>query len=105
MATRTDPEYTAVNLYTVYMKAMKLRQSPADQKHNEFVSTLQTIHDQLTNLLEDPLFIDSIHGEQEVGLDQTLELIDNIIARINPVDTSSEAAEMDRLELSAVDAD
>lgn len=104
MATRTDREYTAVNLYTVYLKAMKLR-SPADQKQTEFVELLQGIYDQLYNLLEDPLFIDSIHGEQEVGLDQTLELIDNIIARINPIDTSSEAAEQDRLALSAVDAD
>ena len=105
MAIRTDREYTAVNLYTVYIKAMKLRQSPADQKQTEFVEVLQSIYDQLYNLLEDPLFIDSIHGEQEVGLDQTLELIDNIIARINPIDTSSEAAEIDRLALSAVDAD
>jgi hypothetical protein len=40
-----------------------------------------------------------------MGLDLSLELIDNIIARIDPKDTSSQAELMDRLELTAVDAD
>lgn len=84
---------------------MKMRQTPADQKQNQFIEVLQSVHTQLTNLLEDPLFIDSIHGEQEMGLDLALELIDNIIARIDPKDTSSQAELMDRLELTAVDAD
>ena len=95
----------SVNLYTVYVNAMKMRQTPADQKQNQFIEVLQSVHTQLTNLLEDPLFIDSIHGEQEMGLDLALELIDNIIARIDPKDTSSQAELMDRLELTAVDAD
>ncbi len=97
--------YTAVNLHTVYVRTMKMRQSPADQKQNQFIEALQSVHTKLTNLLEDPLFIDSIHGEQEMGLDLALELIDNIIARIDPKDTSSQAELMDRLELTAVDAD
>jgi hypothetical protein len=84
---------------------MKMRQTPADQKQNQFIEVLQSVHTQLTNLLEDPLFIDSIHGEQEMGLDLSLELIDNIIARIDPKDNSFQAELMDRLELTAVDAD
>jgi hypothetical protein len=84
---------------------MKMRQTPADQKHNQFIEVLQNVYSQLTNLLEDPLFIDSIHGEQEMGLDLSLELIDNIIARIDPKDNSSQVELMDRLELTAVDAD
>jgi len=84
---------------------MKMRQTPADQKQNEFIEVLRSVHAQLTNLLEDPFFIDSIHGEQEMGLDLALELIDNIIARIDPKDNSSQVELMDRLELTAVDAD
>ena len=95
----------SVNLYTVYVNAMKMRQTPADQKQNQFIEVLQSVHTQLTNLLEDPLFIDSIHGEQEMGLDLALELIDNIIARIDPKDITSQVELMDRLELTAVDAD
>lgn len=94
-----------MNLYTVYVKAMKMRQTPADQKHNEFIEVLQSVHTKLTNLLEDPLFIDSIHGEQEMGLDLALELIDNIIARIDPKDNTAHMEFLDRLELTAVDAD
>lgn len=84
---------------------MKMRQSPADQKQNQFIEVLQNVHSKLTNLLEDPLFIDSIHGEQEMGLDHTLELIDNIIARIDPKDNTSQVNLMDQLERTAVDID
>ena len=84
---------------------MKMRQTPADQKQNQFIEVLQSVHTQLTNLLEDPLFIDSIHGEQEMGLDLALELIDNIIARIDPKDNTAHMEFLDRLELTAVDAD
>ena len=82
-----------------------MRQSPADQKQEQFIEVLRNVHATLTNLLEDPFFIDSIHGEQEMGLDLSLELIDNIIARIDPKDHSAQAELMDRLELTAVDAD
>lgn len=84
---------------------MKMRQTPADQKQNQFVEVLQNVHSELTNLLEDPLFIDSIHGEQEMGLDLALELIDNIISRIDPKDNSSHVELLNRLELTAVDAE
>lgn len=94
-----------MNLYTVYVRAMKMRQSPADQKQEQFAAVLQNVHAQLTNLLEDPFFIDSIHGEQEMGLDLALELIDNIITRINPKDTTVHSELLDRLELTAVDAE
>lgn len=95
--------YTAVNLYTVAIKTMKTRQNPADLKQNEFVDTLTKIHREITNLLEDPLFIDSIHGEQEMGLDLTLELIENIIDRIRPQDTAAFEELMSGLDRTAVD--
>jgi len=94
-----------MNLHTVYIRTMKMRQSPADQKQEEFIAVLRNVHSQLTNLLEDPFFIDSIHGEQEMGLDLALELMDNIIARMDPKDTTVHAALLDQLELTAVDAE
>ena len=93
-----------MNLYTFAVQTMKMRQSPADQKHNEFVAKLVNIHNEITHLLEDPLFIDSIHGEQEAGLDLTLELIDNIVDRIRPQDTSAFEELMAGLDRTAVDA-
>ena len=94
-----------MNLYSAYVKTMKIRQSPADQKQLEFIEVLFNVKSTLANLLEDPLFIDSIHGEQEMGLDLALDLIDNIIARIDPKDTQPQADLMDRLELTAVDTE
>ena len=82
---------------------MKMRQSPADQKQCEFVEKLSNIYSEITHLLEDPLFIDSIHGEQEAGLDLSLELIDNIIQRITPQDTTAFEELMVGLNRTAVD--
>ena len=84
---------------------MKMRQTPADQKHEEFVAKLSNIHNEITHLLEDPLFIDSIHGEQEAGLDLTLELLDNIMDRIRPQDTSVYEEVMMNLDRTAVDTE
>ena len=95
--------YTAMNLHTFAIKTMKMRQNPADLKQNEFIDTLTKIHREVTNLLEDPLFIDSIHGEQEMGLDLTLELIDNIIDRIRPQDMAAFEELMSGLDRTAVD--
>lgn len=92
-----------MNLYTLAVQHMKMRQSPADQKQHEFVEKLFSIHREIQNLLEDPLFIDSIHGEQEAGLDLSLELIDNIIERIRPQDTSAFEELMVGLDRTAVD--
>ena len=40
-----------------------------------------------------------------MGLDLALDLMDNIIARIDPKDTQPQADLMDRLELTAVDTE
>ena len=93
-----------MNLYTYFVKVMKLR-SPADAKQEEFICTLNKIHNELANLLEDPLFIDAIHGEQEVAFDQALELIDLTVQRLTPGLSENQTNQFDLLELSAVDAD
>lgn len=83
---------------------MKTRQSPVDQKQQKFVEALHDVHSKITNLLEDPFFIDSIHGEQEMGLDLALDLIDNIITRIDIKDVKPQVDLMEQLERTAVDA-
>jgi len=38
----------------------------------------------IDDLREDPLFIDNIHGEQELSLDQTIELLNGIRVQFEP---------------------
>jgi len=40
--------------------------------------------------MEDPLFIDGIHGEQELSLDQALELIKGIKDQFKPLNPEPE---------------
>ena len=46
--------------------------------HKGVVKRLDSILKDVEILMEDPLFIDGIHGEQELSLDQALELIKGI---------------------------
>jgi len=85
------------------MKTMKLRDTDIDKKHCAFIDTLNKIHNELSNLLEDPLFLDSIHGEQEASLDLTLELIETIVHRLTPAEVEQDPYLLARLELDAVD--
>ena len=54
-----------------------MKASKADQ-YKAIVSTLDAILKDIDGLLQDPLFIDNIHGEQELSLDQSIELFKNI---------------------------
>ena len=82
---------------------MKLRDTNIDKKHCAFIDTLNKIHNELSNLLEDPLFLDSIHGEQEASLDLTLELIETIVHRLTPAEVEQDQYLLSRLQLDAVD--
>lgn len=82
---------------------MKLRDTNIDKKYCTFIDTLNKIHNELSNLLEDPLFLDSIHGEQEAGLDLTLELIETIVQRLTPAEVEKDQYLLSRFELDAVD--
>ena len=83
---------------------MKLRDTDIDTKHCAFIDTLNKIHNELSNLLEDPLFLDSIHGEQEVFLDLTLELLETIVHRLTPAKPEQDKYLLSQLESTAVDA-
>jgi hypothetical protein len=82
IANQNDPSYTAVNLYTYAVKTMA---SDSLDKHCEkILERLETIITMLEDLLEDPIFLDHIHGEQEMSLDLALEVLDGIAAKFEP---------------------
>lgn len=55
-----------------------------DHHYQSIVAKLSSILDTLDDLIEDPLFLDNIHGEEEMSLDLTMELIDSILAKFEP---------------------
>jgi len=59
-----------MNLHTIFV--MKLKEKTDLKKHHA------TVLKKLDGLLKDPIFIDTIHGEQELSLDQTIELFNGI---------------------------
>ena len=58
--------------------------------HAEIVTKVDSILQTIEGLMEDPLFIDGIHGEQELSLDQTLELIKSIKEQFIPLKVAPE---------------
>ena len=75
-----------MNLHTVSINAMKSSES-FEKRYEAISAQLHTVLNKLDDLLEDPLFIDNIHGEQEIALDQATELIEAIIIRFEPTTT------------------
>jgi hypothetical protein len=69
--------------------------------HKSVVNKLDSILISLDILMEDPLFINNIHGEQELSLDQTVELFKAIKEQFIPLnvtpklDPLHEAGEID----------
>ena len=55
------------------------------KSHQEVVKKLVSIINNVEILQEDPIFIDGIHGEQELSLDQTLELLKAIKEQFIPL--------------------
>ena len=77
------------NLYNYILTAMK--QSKDIVKHHQsVVKRLTSILNNLEILQEDPIFIDGIHGEQELSLDQALELLKAIKEQFIPLKAEPE---------------
>jgi signal transduction histidine kinase len=55
-----------------------------ETRYHEILNKLTVIINYLEELGEDPIFIDTIHGEQEMGLDLTLELLETIKSQFEP---------------------
>ena len=55
---------------------MKLKEKTDIKKHqSNILKKVDIVLKHIDELREDPLFIDKIHGEQELSLDQTIELL------------------------------
>ena len=57
---------------------------PIDRHYANIVNQLTLISTHLEELLEDPLFIDHIHGEQEMNLDFALEQLEVVRTLFEP---------------------
>ena len=71
------------NLYTFMIVEMK-KKVPLVTHHKGVIKKLDTVLKTIEDLLEDPLFIANIHGEQELNLDQSIELFKGIKAQFEP---------------------
>jgi len=78
-----------MNLYTFMI--MKIKQETDLVKHHASIcKKIDGMLKTLDGLREDPLFIDNIHGEQELNLDQTIELFQGIKANFLPKNVKSD---------------
>ena len=63
-----------MNLHTFMI--MKLKEKTDVKKHHaNILRKVDTVLKHIDDVREDPLFIEQIHGEQELSLDQTIELL------------------------------
>jgi len=72
-----------MNLHTYALRKMK-EDCSVERRFESIVQTLETAYRCLEDLMDDPIFLDTIHGEQELAMDQALELIDNIKYNFEP---------------------
>ena len=77
------------NLYTYMITTMQQNKDKV-KSHQAVVKKLISIINNVEILQEDPIFIDGIHGEQELSLDQTLELIKAIKEQFIPLKVAPE---------------
>ena len=78
------------NLHTYAVRSMVKTES-LDKRYEVIVDKLNLILNTLEDLIENPIFLDTIHGEQELALDLTLELIDQITSQFQPKSTVEES--------------
>ncbi len=57
---------------------------PKESHYEKIVETVDSMLRDIDELMEDPLFINNIHGEQELSLDQAIELLSNIRVQFLP---------------------
>ena len=72
-----------MNIHTYFV--MKLKEKTDLKKHHaSILKKLDSVLTTIDGLREDHMFIDSIHGEQELSLDQTIELFNGIRTHFLP---------------------
>jgi hypothetical protein len=79
----SEGSYTAMNLYTFTLRTMAASES-IEKRFETILEKINSIIYTLDDLLEDPIFLDTIHGEEELSLDLTLEVLDGIASKFEP---------------------
>ena len=70
-----------MNIHTYMLSTLEKSKA---KHYEEIVYTVDSMLRDIDELMEDPLFIDNIHGEQELSLDQAVELFNNIRVQFLP---------------------
>mgnify|MGYP003113977768 CR=1 FL=1 len=78
-----------MNLHTAMIMAIK-EKTDIKKHHATILKKLDGIMKTIDGLREDPLFINQIHGEQELNLDQSIELFNGIRSKFIPPDAPPE---------------
>lgn len=74
-----------------------------DKHFQDIIDKLSTVIGTLEDLIENPIFLDTIHGEEELGLDLAMELLDQIYVKFAPEE--AEVVVDPRFEAESFDAD
>jgi hypothetical protein len=72
-----------MNLYTHAIRTMS--KDAVDKKTKAIFKSLSDVISVIDDLLEEPIFLDTIDGEQELALDWTLEMLVKIQSKFEPL--------------------
>ena len=68
----------------VHSYMLSILENTKESHYEKIVETVDSMLRDIDELMEDPLFINNIHGEQELSLDQAIELLSNIRVQFLP---------------------
>jgi len=68
----------------VHSYMLSILETTKESHYEKIVETVDSMLRDIDWLMEDPLFIDNIHGEQELSLDQAVELFNNVRVQFLP---------------------
>ena len=74
----------------VHSYMLSILETTKESHYEKIVETIDSMLRDIDELMEDPLFINNIHGEQELSLDQTIELLSNIRVQFLPAPNAPE---------------
>ena len=63
---------------------LSILENTKESHYEKIVETVDSMMRDIDELMEDPLFINNIHGEQELSLDQAIELLSNFRVQFLP---------------------
>ncbi len=78
-----------MNLYTWGNRTLA-QADTLDVRFQEIINKIELVMSTIEDLIEDPIFMDNIHGEQELSLDLTLELFEAIASQFDPEESDED---------------